>query len=795
MMKPGEMQRPTVSGTSYIGIPLPRANARRLLAGRGQYVDDLQLPRLAHAAMVRSPYAHARIVGIEAGAARDAPGVLRVLTGPDIARLCRPYVGVLLHVKGMRSAPQLPLAIDRARWQGEPVVAVIAESRAQAEDAAQLVAIEWEELAPVTDAETALDPQTPVIHPEFDSNLCFERMVDTGDVEAVFARAEHVVEETFVTARHAATPLETRGIVADFNPAERHLTVWQSTQVPYMMQWILAHHFGLPETSVRVIAPDVGGGFGLKIHVFGDEMAAVASSLLLGRPVKFIADRVESFVSDNHARGHRVRIRMAVSGAGDILAVDMDDLFGIGPFSGFPRASVNEGLQVGNLAGAPYKQRAYRGRSRAVFQNKPMYGQYRAVGHPVACAITEGIVDLAADAVGMDPAEFRRRNYIPADKYPYTLVSGPTFEKLSQHEALEKLLAMMDYTGLRREQAQLRAHGIHRGIGLASFVENSNSSAATYGQGGVSIAAQDACTIKLTATGGLAVASSLTEMGQGAHAVAMQVAASAVGVPIDRVKVILGDTDATPYGGGNFGSRGTGIGGEAVFQTARALRANILAFVARLAETEPSLLDVREGSVVDADGGAVRMTLEEVARTAYFRTDRVPRDFQPELTVTRSYAQKTYTGVFTNGIQASYLEVDAETGFVKLLRHWVVDDSGTIVNPMLVDEQIRGAVVQGIGAALFEQCIYSPEGQLLNGSLAEYLVPMAAEMPDIEIGHCVTPTATSELGAKGAGEAGVTGAPAAVMNAINDALKPFRARVTVQPFTPERILRALGKVR
>jgi carbon-monoxide dehydrogenase large subunit len=423
-----------------------------------------------------------------------------------------------------------------------------------------------------------------------------------------------------------------------------------------------------------------------------------------------------------------------------------------------------------------------------------MYGQYRAVGHPVACAITEGIVDLAADAVGTDPAEFRRRNYIAADKYPYTLVSGPTFEKLSQHEALDKLLAMMDYAGLRREQAELRARGIHRGIGLASFVENSNSSSATYGQGGVSIAAQDACTIKLTATGGLAVASSLTEMGQGAHAVAMQVAASAVGVPIDRVKVILGDTDATPYGGGNFGSRGTGIGGEAVFQTARALRANILAFVARLAETEPSLLDVREGNVVDADGGAVRMTLEEVARTAYFRTDRVPRDFQPELTVTRSYAQKYYGGVFTNGIQASWLEVDTDTGFVKLLRHWVVDDCGTIVNPLLVDEQIRGAVVQGIGAALFEQCIYSPEGQLLNGSLIDYLVPMAAEMPDIEIGHCVTPTATSELGAKGAGEAGVTGAPAAIMNAINDALKPFRARVTAQPFTPERILRALGKI-
>ena len=275
----------------------------------------------------------------------------------------------------------------------------------------------------------------------------------------------------------------------------------------------------------------------------------------------------------------------------------------------------------------------------------------------------------------------------------------------------------------------------------------------------------------------------------------MQIAATAVGVPIERVKVQLGDTDTTPYGGGNWGSRGTGIGGEAVFQCGRALSENILRFVARLEESESSLFEVRDGNVVDAATGAVRMTLEEVARIAYFRTDRVPQDFQPELTVTRSYAQKTYAGIFTNGIHASMLEIDVETGFVTLLRHWVVDDCGTVVNPLLVDEQLRGGVVQGIGGALLEECIYSPEGQLVNGSLIDYLVPMVFEMPDIEVGHTCTPTKTSELGAKGAGEAGVAGAAAAIMNAVNDALKPLGARVAAQPFTPERILRALGKVR
>ena len=786
-----------VSGlaTDYVGRPLPRANATRLLSGRGQYVDDVRLPRMLHAAFYRSPYAHARIARVDVSRALRAPGVVRVIDGKEIASVCKPYVGVLAHIKGMRSAPQYPLAVDRACWQGEPVVGVIAETRAQAEDAVSLVEIEWEELPAVTDAETALDAATPALHPHLGTNLCFERIVDTGGVDEAFAHADEIVEATFVTARHTAVTLEPRSILADFNPGDGQLTVWHSTQVPYMMQWLLAHHFGIPETQVRVIAPDVGGGFGLKIHTYGDELTAVAAAILLGRPVKFVADRLESFMSDFHARGHRVKARMAVSKAGDILALEVDDLYGIGPYSGYPRGSANEGIQVANLTGAAYKQRIYRSRSRAVFQNKPMYGQYRAVGHPIACIVGEGLAELAARKIGMDPAEFRRRNYIPDAAYPYTLVSGPTFERLSQHEALDKLLEMMDYGRLREEQSVLRRRGVHRGIGLASFLENSNPSSATYGQGGASIASQDACTMKLTATGGIMVASSINELGQGAYAVIAQIAATYVGVPMERIKVVIGDTETTPYGGGNWGSRGTGIGGEAVLQAGKALRANILSFVARLTESEASLLDIRRGNVVAMKTGAVCMTLEEVARTAYFQTERVPRDFQPELAVTRSYAQKTYTGAYTNGIQGSYVEVDVDTGFVKLLKHWVVDDCGTLVNPLLVDEQIRGAVVQGIGAALYEECIYSAEGQLLNGSLVDYLVPMAGEMPDIEVGHTCTPTATSELGAKGAGEAGTAGAAASVMNALNDALSPFGAQLFTMPFTPERVLRALGKVK
>lgn len=774
-----------------IGDPVPRRDLRRLLEGRGRYVDDVMLPRMAHAVFVRSPYAHAQILRIDVDAARHAPGVLCVATGEDIARLCRPYVGTLPHLEGMKSAAQWPLARDRARWNGEPVVAVVAESRALAEDAAGLVEIDWEELPAVVDEASALAADAPVIHPELGDNLCWERKVEAGEVDQAFARADAVVEAEFVTSRHTHVTLEPRCILADFNPGDEQLTVWHSTQVPHMMHWVLAHHFSLSEANVRVVAADVGGSFGLKIHVYGDEMATVALSMMLGRPVKFVADRLESFMSDFHARGHRVRARMAVSRAGDILAIDMDDLQSLGPFASYPRGGVNEGRQVINLVGAAYGVDCYRGRTRVVFQNKSMYGQYRSVGHPVACLVTEGLVDRAAAAIGMDPADMRRRNYIAPEAYPRKLVTGPVLERLSQHEALEQLLDMMDYAGLRREQQALASYGVLRGIGLASFLEMSNPSSATYGRGGVSIGSQDACTVRLLPTGVVFCTASINEFGQGAATVCAQIAATELGLPLGCVRVQLGDTDVAPYGGGNWGSRGTGIGGEAVLQASRALKANIIALAAALLACPADSLALREGHVCVAGDEQRRLSFKELARIAYFNTEKLPAGVQPELTVTRSYAQRTYDGICTNGIQASHVEVDADTGYVRLLGHWVVEDCGTVINPLLVDEQVRGGVVQGIGAALFEQCVYSPEGQLLNGSLVDYHVPLAREMPDIRIGHTCSPTATSALGAKGAGEAGVAGASAAVLNAINDALRPLGASLATLPATPQRILAAL----
>ncbi len=777
----------------YIGQSVPRPNARRLLQGRGAYVDDLRFARLAHVVFYRSPYAHARIKSLRTEKAKASQGVIGIFDGRAVAEFCTPWVGVLGHLKGIKSPPQHAIAIERACWQGEAVAAVVAETRAQAEDALELIEAEWEELPAVIDMEESLEGKK-IIHKEFGDNICFRREHDTGGVDEAFAKADVVVEETFHFGRHTGVCLETRSILADYNAAEHSLTVYHSTQAPHMMQDIFSRHLGIPEANVRVIAKDVGGSFGIKVHVYPDEMATAALSVMLRRPVKFVADRLESFATDIHAREHKVKIKMAVTKTGEILAFDLDDLTAIGPYSVYPRTSGIEGNQVVNLTGGPYKHQKYRARLNVVFTNKNVTCQYRAVGHPIAVALTEGIVDKAAAKLGMDPAEFRRKNLIPDDAYPYTFPSGVKFEKLSHHKCLDLLLQTMQYRELREEQSRSRAKGIYRGIGLAAMIEVTNPSPAFYGVGGARISAQDGATLRLEPTGMVTVMCSVTEQGQGTEGIFAQIAASAIGVTMDKVRVITGDTGVTPYGGGTWASRGAGIGGEAVLLASRALLSNILDIASKVLNLEKETLSVADNAVINKLTQERKMPLEELGRIAYFRPDTLPMDFQAELTVTRHYTPRQYGFTFTNGIQASLVEVDPDTGFVKLLKHWCVEDSGTLINPMLVDEQLRGGVVQGIGAALFEECLYSPEGQLLNGSMADYLVPMSGEMPDIVCAHVETPTTQSQLGAKGVGEAGTAGAPGAVMNAINDALAPLNARVTTMPFTPERILRALGKV-
>ncbi len=783
-----------LGGDGYIGRPVVRPQTARLVAGRGLYTDDLVLPHLAHVAFVRSPHAHARIVAIDTTEAASLPGVIAVATGRDLEPRCEPWVGILLNYPGMKSAPQYPLALDKAVWQGEPVVAVVAESRALAEDACARVRVTWEPLPVVADAEAALAPGAPVIHPELGDNLVLESRIIAGDVDVAFARADAIFTDTFETGRHTVVSLEPRVIVADYDPAEGTLTVYHSGQAPHMLHDIVARHLRLPEHRVRVVNRDVGGSFGLKIHIYPDEMATCVLAVMLGRPVKFLADRIESFQTDIHSRDHRITAEVAVARDGTILGMRLDDLAPVGAYSVYPRSSVVESGQVLRTTPGPYRFRDYAARGRVVLQNKTPMSQYRAVGHPVASLVMEAMIDRIARELGLDPVDVRRRNLLTADMYPYTSPTGLFFEKLSHEESLEQVLALADYPALCRERDALRAHGIYRGLGLCVFIDLTVPAAQTYGTGGARISSQDGTTVRLEPTGKITVLSSVTEQGQGTETILAQVAATAVGVPIEDVRVVTGDTLVVPYGGGTWGSRAAGVGGEATLQSGKALRENILKVAAAVLDVDALALDLRAGKIVDARTGEVRLPLSELGRIAYFRPDTLPKDFQPELTVTRHYVPRHQPLAYTNGVQLSHVEVDPDTGFVRLLGHWVVEDCGRIINPMLVDEQVRGGVVHGLGDALFEHCIYDEQGQLLTTTMMDYLVPMATEVPDIWVGHVETPTAYSEGGFKGAGEGGVAGSPGAVLNAVNDALSPFGARVTRVPITPEVVLLALGRL-
>ena len=652
---------------NYVGQSVPRAGAKKLLEGRGTYLDDLRLPRLVHVVYFRSPHAHARIKHLDLSQARKQPGVVAVFDGHDVAQFCTPWVGVLGHLKGIRSAPQYAIAPERACWQGEAVAAIVAQTRRQAEDALDHVIADWDVLPAVTDMQASLDGKV-VIHPDLGDNKCFNRELVTEGFEEAYSKADVVVEKVYEFSRHTGVTNEPRGILADYNPAENILTVYQGTQAPNMMQDIFSRHLNIPESNVRVICKDVGGSFGIKVHVYADEMATAAIAVMLKRPVKFAADRIESFLTDIHAREHKVKIKLACTQQGDIIAFDLVDLTGIGPYSVYPRTSGIEGNQVVNLTGGPYKHQHYKAKLDVVFTNKNVTCQYRAVGHPIAMAVTEGIVDEAARKIGMDPAEFRRRNLIADDAYPYTFPSGVKFEKLSHHQCLDKLLAMMKYPELRQEQQALRAKGIYRGIGLAAMIEVTNPSPAFYGVGGARISAQDGATIRLDPAGMVNVLVSVTEQGQGTEAIFSQIAATAVGVKVENVRVMTGDTAITPYGGGTWASRGAGIGGEAVLQAGKVLRSNILDVAAAILKVEAATLDLVNGIVVDKLTGKEHIPIHEVGRVAYFRPDTLPMDFQSELTVTRHYTPREYGFTFTNGIQASYVEVDTETGFVKLLK-------------------------------------------------------------------------------------------------------------------------------
>ncbi len=519
------------------------------------------------------------------------------------------------------------------------------------------------------------------IHAELGDNLAFSHTITLGDPDKAFAEAAIVVEHDFAFERQTGLTLEPRGIIADWNPGSETLTVYHSHQSPFQMQDVFSRHFGIPEHKVRVVAPDVGGGFGLKINVYAEELAVVAASRLLGRPVKFCADRLESFVSDAHARDHRIKGRMAVTAEGRIAAMEIDDVSAIGAYGMPLRFNIAEGMMAITSSGAPYEVPNYRGRTRSVYVNKNLIGMYRGVGIPLAVAATEILTDLAATRLGIDAADFKRLNYRRKESMPCVTAGGIRLDGCSFDACLDKLLADMDYPTLRQEQARLRQRGILRGIGIATFVEPSAYGPPYYGPTEARISVQDGCTIRLEPSGMLRCLTSITDQGQGTLTGLAQIIAETLGVPIERLEMISGDSAVSPYGGGAWASRGMTIGGEAALKAAQALKTNILLLAASITQTAPADLDIRDGTVVARQDGHSIISLADVGRIGYFRQDTLPKDLNVELAVTRSHVanhQAYYTG---NGVYGVHLEIDRETGFVALLGFWAVDDCGRVIIP------------------------------------------------------------------------------------------------------------------
>jgi carbon-monoxide dehydrogenase large subunit len=774
----------------HVGAPLKRLDDPRLLTGRGRYVDDITLPRMVHVAFVRSPHAHAAVERVDVEAARKSPGVVAILTGADAARLCKPYRGILQHYRGMKTGAMLPLAVERVRCVGEPIVAVAAETAAAAHDATALVNVIYAPLPPALTPDSAT---APLIHPELGDNLIYETRLSGGDADAAFTAAPRVFKRRFTTGRHTGVPMEPRGLVADFEPATRALTVWISTQVPHMMQAVLVDLFGLPEHRVRVIAPDVGGSFGIKIHVYQDDLAAVALAIVLGRPVKFVATRRESFVSDIHAREQTIDVEVAADSDGVVSAMRARITAAVGPYSAYPRSSVVEGGQVLRLLPGPYRVRHYDGALRVVAQNKVITSQYRAVGHPIATAVTESMLDVIARDLGLDPADVRRRNLIRPEELPYTSATGNVYDSGSYHAALERLLEAAKYDDLRREQAAARAQGRHVGIGLSCFIELTGPGAQFYGVGGAPISGQDGATLRLEPSGAVTALVGVTDQGQGTPTAFAQIIADELGIAPESVAVRSGDTALMPYGGGTWASRGTPIGGSATLLAARALGEKIRRVAATLLEAHPDDIRLANGRVSVSGAPDRGLTLADLARTVHFRSTEL-KGLEPSLEATVHFTN-AQPWTFTNGAHLAVVEIDVETGRVRVLRYVAVDDCGRIVNPALVEGQIAGGIAQGLGGALMEHCAYDDAGQPLCGTLMDYAVPTAADVPALELHHLETPAPSIAGGYKGAGEAGTTGAPAAILNAVNDALAPLGVAITDQPITAERIVNAVRESR
>ena len=772
-----------------VGARVLRREDPRFLTGRGRYVDDVHRPGMLHVAFARSDHAHARLLATDVAAARALPGVVAVLTAADLEGRARSMRAVS-SLAGYQACDMPVLAREKVRMVGEPVAMVVADSRYVAEDGVDAVRLEFEPLEVVSSVEEALAPGAPVIHDEVPDNL-FNRFDDVGgDVDGAFAAAAHVFELDVRQQRYCAAPMEARAVVAEYTEAGDELTVWISSQVPHIVRTGLARHLDLPETHVRVISPDVGGGFGPKCVLYPEEVALAAGSKLLGRPLKWTSDRVEDLQTTVHGREQHVRIRAAATDDGRVTGLDADLYAANGAYAPWPFTAMLDSGQASENVPGPYEIGAYRRRVHAVATNRTPMGPYRGVGRVIACFAIERVMDELAMRLGVDPLEIRRRNVVRA--MPYTTIAGLRFESGDYPRMLDMLADAVGWDATRAENAQLRQDGRLRGLGLAFAVEHSAYGPQALAQRGLEIGfGYDSSAVRVEPDGRVRVAVGLHSHGQGQETTMAQIAADALGVPVGTVDVVFGDTAIAPYGMGTWASRSTVFCGGATILAAGDVREKALAIAAHMLEASPGDLEVRDGDISVRGTPSARVAFADVAHRALHASHLLPPGVDPGLEATRRY-QAPDPGSFAASVHAAHVEIDRETGAVKVLGYWVVEDCGTIVNPMVVEGQIHGGVAQGIGGALYESLAYDDAGRLVSASFMDYLLPGALEVPAIDIQHLESPSPHTLGGWKGMGEGGAINAPVAVVSAVNDALSPFGVAASHTPLTPEWIVAQLA---
>jgi carbon-monoxide dehydrogenase large subunit len=779
----------TTGETRYVGARIPRREDPRFLTGETSYVADVRLPHTLHAAFVRSPHAHADVTRVEVQQALKYPGVVAVLTGEEAARAIRP-----LHCDaqfpGWQSAEYPPLGWPRVRYVGEAVAVVVATDPYVAEDGAELVDVRYRPLPAVTDPEAASTPGAPLLHEGWRSNLFLELEKQGGNPDEAFAQADLVLERTYRMQRHTGFPLEPRGGVAHYQPGSRLLTYYAATQVPHLLRTKLADCLGFPEHSLRVVSGDVGGGFGIKIAAFPEDVCACWLSIRLGRPVKWIEDTREHLLVAGHAREHVHRVRVAVKRDGTILGMDVDVLTDAGAYSTWPATAALDPVMAANVIPGPYKIRHYRARIRAVATNKCPMVAYRGVGRPAAAFTMERVVEDVARALGRESLEIRRLNYLQAQDYPYTSVTGMVYDSGSLGPAQEKVVEAIGYANIRAEQRRLRGEGRYLGIGFGSFVEQTAHTPRSMSGSPISLG-YDQVAVAMDPSGQVTVESSLHSHGQGHETILAQVVADRLGVRLEDVRVTFGDTRSAPYGMGTFASRSAVLGGGAAWKAADRVRRAVLTVAAHRLEANQDDLELRDGTIQVKGSPQHRLTVGEVARLAFHRADLLPAGVRPgDFASACDYDAHPGTGTWTNAIHAAVVEVDVRTGAVRIIRYVVVEDCGVMINPLIVDGQVHGGTVQGIGGTMLEHLVYDPQGQLLSQTLMEYLLPTALDVPTIEVHHLQTPSPFTIGGIKGMGEGGAIGPYPALANAVSDALAPLGVSIDTLPISPER-LRAL----